>query len=87
LLARDQPQALVEIVLRQSAAIAALEQRVAQLEEVLREGGGPPGRRRFDSLPANVKRCAKRLGGSLAIGASFAARPKGVRTGNVGYNF
>jgi len=50
-LARDQPQVLVEIVLQQGAAIAGLEQRVGQLEEALRQGGGPPGAAPFGVDP------------------------------------
>jgi transposase len=77
-LARDQPQALIEIVLQQSAAIAALEQRVAQLEEALRQGGGPPGAAPFRLDPHKRKAAPKTPGREPGHRGEFRTAPEAI---------
>jgi transposase len=77
-LARDQPQVLVKIVLQQSAAIAALEQRVGQLEEALRQGGGPPGAAPFRLDPHKRKAVPKRPGRSGGHRGEFRMAPEAI---------
>jgi transposase len=89
-LAREQPQALVEIVLQQSAAIAeqgeliekqrqaigALEERVRQLEEALSQGGGPPGAAPFRLAPHKRKGTPKAPGREAGHRGEFRSAPE-----------
>jgi transposase len=84
-LARDQAQALVDLVLQQAEAIAqqrqaieALEARVAQLEEALRQGGGPPGAAPFRLDPHKRKAAPKTPGREPGHRGEFRTAPEAI---------
>ena len=77
-LAREEPRALVELVLHQSAAIAALERRVEQLEEALRQGGGPPGAAPFRLEPHKRKATPKAPGREPGHRGEFRSAPQQI---------
>jgi transposase len=81
-LARSQPAALVKLVLQQSEmlaqqkrAIAALEERVRQLEEALRERGGGGGAAPFRIEPHKRKAQPKAAGRKPGHRGEFRAVP------------
>lgn len=91
-LVRESPQAVVELVLqqaeamveqrqlieRQQAAIAALEKRVEQLEEALRQSGGGPGAAPFRIDAHKRKAMPKGPGRSAGHAGNFRAKPEEV---------
>lgn len=83
--ARSHPQALVDLVLQQSAAIVqqgqaieALEERVRQLEEALSQGGGPPGAAPFRIGPEKRKKEPKGPGRSEGHAGEFRVAPEAI---------
>ena len=91
-LLRNNPQAVVDLVLRQAelileqgqlierqqAAIAALEKRVEQLEEALRQSGGGPGAAPFRIDPHKRKASPKRPGRSAGHTGEFRVVPQQI---------
>jgi transposase len=84
-LACTHPQTLVDLVLQQSAAlekqrqaIAALEERVGQLEEALRQSGGGPGAAPFRIDPHKRKALPKKPGRSGGHRGEFRIAPETV---------
>jgi hypothetical protein len=82
-LARRDAQKLVDLVLqlsavleKQSQTIAALEERVRQLEEALRRGGGGPGAAPFRIEPHKRKMLPKRPGRSEGHRGEFRIAPE-----------
>ena len=84
-LAQDNPQGLVEIVWQQGEliekqrqAIAALEERVGQLEEALRQSGGGPGAAPFRLEPHKRKAAPKAPGRPPGHRGEFRLAPEAI---------
>ena len=91
-LLREEPQAVVDLVLQQAAVIAeqrelieqqraaiqALEKRVRQLEEALQERGGGPGAAPFRIEPHKRKEKPKRPGREAGHRGEFRMAPQQI---------
>jgi transposase len=84
-LVREQPQAVIELVLRQGAAMAqqqeaikALEERVRQLEEALGQSGGGPGAAPFRLEPHKRKAAPKAPGRPPGHRGEFRSAPEAI---------
>src|SRR5438128_9628618 len=84
-LVREQPPAVVELVLQQGAAIArqqeaikALEERVRQLEEALSQSGGGPGAAPFRLEPHKRKAAPKAPGREPGHRGEFRSAPEAI---------
>jgi transposase len=84
-LVRERPEAAVELILqqaeaivRQQQAIEALEKRMAQLEEALRQGGGGPGAAPFRVEPHRRKAKPKPPGREQGHRGDFRLPPQAV---------
>jgi transposase len=84
-LAREHPQALVDLVLQQAEAIAqqrqaiaALEARVGQLEEAVRQSGGGPGAAPFRIEAHKRKVLPKRPGRGQGHPGEFRIAPEAI---------